>query len=187
MPLLISLISAVLLSPGALLPPPPTAPDTLVVTSVAEAHTLQLSDGERVRLIGVDVPPRTYGPDLERWALRTSQEPAALRAQGEAAHAFAVDAAEGVAVELATDPAYRSRDHRTPNGALLAYVYLLADDSGARVLLNEHLLAHGVARAQRGEYQEAAAFAQAEASARDEGNGLWNTDGNTGQRSRPPR
>jgi len=75
---LILLISVALFSAGDVLPaPPPVADDTLVVASVAEAHTLHLSNGERVRLIGVDVPPRTYGPDLEQWALRTSQEPAA--------------------------------------------------------------------------------------------------------------
>lgn len=188
MHLFISLISVVLFSAGGLHPtPPPAASDTLVVASVAEAHTLHLSNGERVRLIGVDVPPRTYGPDLERWALRTSQEPAALRARAEAAHAFAVEAAEGAAVELAYDPAYRTRDHRTPDGALLAYVYLIAEDSGQHMLLSEHLLAHGFAQAQRGDYQKADAFLEAEAHAREEGNGFWNVHGSTGQRSRPPR
>ncbi len=188
MHLLISLISVVLFSAGnGLAAPPPAAGDTLVVASVAEAHTLHLSNGERVRLIGVDVPPRTYGPDLEQWALRTSQEPAALRARAEAAHTFTVEAAEGSAVELAYDSAYRSRDHRTPDGALLAYVYLRAEEDGPRVLLNEHLLAQGFALAQRGNYQEAAAFIEAETYAREEGNGFWNVDGGTGQRSRPPR
>ncbi|NBC00004.1 MAG: hypothetical protein GVY15_04010 [Bacteroidetes bacterium] len=188
MHLLISLISVVLFSTGPMLAaPPPAAGDTLVVASVAEAHTLHLSNGERVRLIGVDVPPRTYGPDLEQWALRTSQEPAALRARAEAAHSFAVEAAAGAAVELAYDSAYRSRDHRTPDGALLAYVYLRAEDDGPRVLLNEHLLAHGFALAQRGDYQEAAAFIAAETRAREEGNGFWNVEGSTGQRRRPPR
>jgi len=66
-------------------------------------------------------------------------------------------------------------------------VYLLAEEDGPRVLLNEHLLAHGVALAQRGDYQQAAAFIEAETRAREEGNGVWNVDGTTGQRSRPPR
>jgi len=188
MHLFILLISVALFSGGDV--PPRSlsaADDTLVVASVAEAHTLHLSDGERVRLIGVDVPPRTYGPDLERWALRTSQEPAALRARAEAAHAFVVDTAEGATVELAYDPAYRAHDHRTPDGALLAYVYFIAEDSGDRVFLNEHLLTQGFAQAQRGDYQEADAFIAAETRARGEGRGFWTVDGSTGQRSRPPR
>jgi|GEM_PF-2312326 len=161
--------------------------DTLTVASVPAAHTLHLSDGTRVRLIGVDVPPLTYGPEMERWALRTSLDPSVLRSRARSAQAYAADVAEGQPVRLVQDRAFRDENHRTPDGALLAYVIILDDEGNDELMLNAHLLERGFGQARRDEYQEAEAFVRAEEKARDEGRGFWSREGTPQRQARPPR
>ena len=85
----------------------PTAnSQTLKCTGVVDGNTIFLSNGEKVRLIGVGIPA-------------TKHSKRAVEYYGNEARAFTRRMVEGKAVRLAYD-----QQHRDKYGDLLAYVYL---------------------------------------------------------------
>ena len=101
----------------------PVYPDTLLtVTRCIDGDTLQLSNGEKVRLIGVDTPESKNNAKTRRDAKRTGQDIKTITEQGKKAKEFTRQLVEGKQVRLEFD--VRQRDKY---GRLLAYVYVVSD------------------------------------------------------------
>lgn len=135
--------------------PLPPAGSTIVVKRAVDGDTLLLEDGRRVRLLGVDTP-------------ETKREGTPVQPWGPEAHEFTARLVEGKTVRLEFD-----RERQDKYGRVLAYVYV--DD----VLLNEELLREGFGRALLNHpYSETMKrrFRQAEADARREHRGIWNSN-----------
>ena len=92
---------------------------TAFVMRVVDGDTLKLSDGRRVRLIGVDTPELHYSEKLLRDAKRNGRDIKTIQAMGKQAADFTRRLCEGKAVRIETDA--RKFDKY---GRLLAYIYL---------------------------------------------------------------
>ena len=111
-------------------------PNLYTVARVVDGDTLALSNGEKVRLIGVDTPESSSNPKLYRDSNRTGQDTKTILALGARAKAFTKTLCEGKSVRLVTDVQPRDK-----YGRLLAYVYL--DD---KTFVNAELIKSGYAR-----------------------------------------
>nr|MBO2479888.1 nuclease [Bacillota bacterium] len=131
------------------------AGDWYIVERVVDGDTFVLTNGERVRMIGVDTP-ETVKPGTEP------------EMYGQEASEYTKKMLEGKRVRLEWDVAERDR-----YGRLLAYVYL---EDGT--FFNEHLLLEGYARVMTvpPNVKYAERFLAAERSAREAGRGLWGLD-----------
>lgn len=110
--------------------------ENVLITRVIDGDTVELADGERVRLIGIDTPETWHSPKLRRDAKRTNKDARTIARMGELASSFARDLAENKRVRLEFDVEKRDR-----YGRLLAYVYL---PDGR--MLNAELLKEGYAQ-----------------------------------------
>ena len=93
------------------------------VSRVVDGDTLKLSDGERVRLIGVDTPEVHYSDKLLRDAKKSGKDVSDIQAMGQKASDFTKSLVSGKRVRLEFDVKRRDR-----YGRLLAYVYLLSGE-----------------------------------------------------------
>lgn len=151
------LLVAVLLAVSAWVWRRPAAPETLDpgtyrVERAVDGDTLQLANGARVRLIGVDTP-ETKHPDR------------GVEFYGPEAADFTHRLVAGREVRLEFD-----RERTDRHGRFLAYVYV--DD----LFLNEELIRRGFGRAALQfpySSQKKRLFKQAEAEAREARRGLW--------------
>lgn len=91
----------------------------LHVARVVDGDTLKLSNGERIRLIGVDTPELHYSSKLLRDAKRTHKDIRVIQELGSEAKNFTSNLCLGKKVRLEFDVEKRDR-----YGRLLAYVYL---------------------------------------------------------------
>jgi len=92
---------------------------TAFVARAVDGDTLKLSDGRRVRLIGVDTPELHYSEKLLRDSRRTHKDVEAIQALGKKAADFTRHLCEGKTVRIELD--VRRYDKY---GRLLAYIYL---------------------------------------------------------------
>ncbi len=90
-----------------------------IVVKVYDGDTVELNDGEHVRLIGIDTPELHESQKLFQDAQRTGQDIAVIKAQGERAYEFTRDWVLGQQVHLTFDAQKKDK-----YGRLLAYVYL---------------------------------------------------------------
>jgi micrococcal nuclease len=131
------------------------------VESITDGDTLRLTNGARVRLIGIDTPetrlsPRSGGKD----------QPFAQEAK-----AYVERATPDLNVRLEFD-----KERIDKYGRFLAYVWYVDRKSEDELLLNEELLRAGLARARLGySYSDAMKrrFRAAEFEARDARRGIW--------------
>ncbi|MGQ0634683.1 MAG: thermonuclease family protein [Planctomycetaceae bacterium] len=133
-------------------PPPPRQESVVFVRRAVDGDTLLLSDGQRVRLLGVDTP-------------ETKREETPIEPWGPEAHEFTRRHVEGRSVLLRYD-----RERRDKYNRLLAYVYV------GDFFLNEELIRAGFGRAITNHpYQESMKrrFRQAEREAREAQRGIW--------------
>ena len=93
--------------------------ETYYVTRVIDGDTIKLSNGEHVRLIGIDTPEARYNEKALRDSRRSKQDLNVIFAMGKEASKFTKDLAQGKMVKLEFDVEKRDR-----YGRLLAYVYL---------------------------------------------------------------
>jgi micrococcal nuclease len=93
--------------------------NSILVDRVVDGDTLKLSNGERVRLIGIDTPELHLSDKLTRDAQRTKTDAKAIQAMGRQSYEFTRKLVEGKRVKLEFDVERRDRYQR-----LLAYVYL---------------------------------------------------------------
>lgn len=91
----------------------------LAVTRAVDGDTLQLSNGEKVRLIGIDTPESSNNSKIRRDAKRTGRDAKEIIRMGKDSAAFTRDLVQGKNVMLEFD--VRQRDKY---GRLLAYVFL---------------------------------------------------------------
>lgn len=107
-----------------LLASPCLAADPLTVTRCIDGDTLQLSNGEKVRLIGVDTPESKNNAKTRRDAKGTGQDIKKITEMGKEAVAFTRKLIEGKQVRLEYDVQKKDKYGRT-----LAYVF---HDTGIR-------------------------------------------------------
>ncbi len=144
---------------------PAAAQDRFFVQRVIDGDTFKLTNGERVRLIGVDTPEAKLNDKLKRDAKRTKQDAKTILAQGQKSKEFAKKILEGKRVRLEFDIQPRDR-----YGRLLAYVYL---ENGTFV--NAELLKQGYAQLMtippNVKYKDL--FLKLQKEAREKQRGLW--------------
>jgi micrococcal nuclease len=110
----------------ALFAAPGFAVEFLDVTRVLDGNTLELSNGEKVRLIGVDTPPESLSDVQPGKEIKVKGEALkTLLERGKAAAQFTRRLVEGGKVYLTYD--IQKRD---AHGQLLAYVYMDSDVYG---------------------------------------------------------
>lgn len=97
--------------------------NSLSIRRVIDGDTLLLSDGVRVRLIGVDTPEHHTSPKLKKDADRTKRDVAAVKALGKEATRFVKRLAEGRPVRLEYEKPNRTSGHKDRYDRTLAYVY----------------------------------------------------------------
>jgi micrococcal nuclease len=135
------------------------------VSRVVDGDTLKLSDGERVRLIGIDTPEVHYSDKLLRDANSSGKDAAAIQAMGQKASDFTKSLVAGKKVRLEFDVKRRDR-----YGRLLAYVYL---EDGTFV--NAKIIEEGYAQVMtippNVKYSDL--FLKLQREAREKGKGLW--------------
>ena len=98
------------------------ASDSLTVTSVIDGETLRLSDGKKVRLIGIDVPPSSENVRLRNVIKSTGRDAETLIAAGKNAAKFLRKLLENEKIVLEYDVKEKEK-----SGLRLAYVYLYLD------------------------------------------------------------
>ncbi len=94
------------------------------VKRVVDGDTLLLTNGERVRLIGVDTPEVHDSEKLDRDAQSTGRDIKTIKALGKKASAFTKSLVDKKEVRLEFDQANAHIKHRDKYGRILAYVYL---------------------------------------------------------------
>ncbi len=91
----------------------------ILVKRVVDGDTLQLENGERVRLIGIDTPEMHFSDKLNRDSKRTKQDRSTIQRLGRQAYEFTRDLVEGKRVALEFDVEKYDKYKR-----ILAYVFL---------------------------------------------------------------
>jgi micrococcal nuclease len=93
--------------------------DAVFVERAVDGDTLKLSNGERVRLIGIDTPEMHESEKLYRDSRKSGQDAATIQALGKKSYAFTRSLVEGKTIRLEFDVEKRDKYKR-----LLAYAYL---------------------------------------------------------------
>ena len=135
------------------------------VTKVIDGDTLRLSNGENVRLIGIDTPESRDNSKLQRDSRRSHKDKDAILKMGREASDFTGRLVESKRVKLVLDVQRRDK-----YGRLLAYVYL---EDGTFV--NGRIIEEGYARVMTiaPNVKHAQTFLKLEREARNKGSGLW--------------
>ncbi len=94
------------------------------VKRVVDGDTLLLTNGDRVRLIGVDTPEVHDSDKLHRDAERKGRDIKTIKALGKKASAFTRSLVDKKEVRLEFDEANSHIKHRDKHGRILAYVCL---------------------------------------------------------------
>ncbi|MFH1800097.1 MAG: thermonuclease family protein [Candidatus Omnitrophota bacterium] len=166
------------------------ASDSFTVSSVVDGETLKLSSGEKIRLIGIDVPASSRNVKLRDDIKNTGQNAATLIAAGKNAAKFLRELIQNKTVVLEYDIKEKER-----SGRRWAYVYFYLDPSlnmeipeawyaelvpeakerQLRVFLNATLVREGYASMRtvppNVKYQEL--FSKLQEEAKAEKRGLW--------------
>jgi micrococcal nuclease len=153
------------------------ASEVYQVADVIDGDTFRLSNGEKVRLIGIDAPESHYSYKLIRDVEEQGADAETIRALGALSARYLESIAAGRDVVLAFDQANSATGHRDRFGRLLAYVSL-SDASGAPlVCINDMLLDAGYANVySRYPFDRVDWYRSAEAAAREAQRGLWAPD-----------
>ncbi len=142
--------------------------DFFYVSRVVDGDTLKLSDGQRVRLIGVDTPELHYGYKLLRDAKKSHKDIDVIQGFGRKAADFTKNLVEDRKVRLEYDVEKHDRYRR-----LLAYVYL-EDGTFVNAKIIEEGYGHIMTIPPNVRY--ASKFLQLEREARKNNKGLWNSE-----------
>jgi micrococcal nuclease len=139
------------------------------VIRVVDGDTLKLSNGEKVRLIGVDTPEVHASNKLARDVARSKIDASLITGMGKKASDFTKSLVLGKNVRIEYDVKKRDRYDR-----ILAYIYL---DDGTFV--NAKLIENGYAQVMtvppNVKYSDL--FIKLERQARQAGKGLWSDQG----------
>lgn len=140
--------------------------DFLVIEKVIDGDTFKLSNGEKVRLLGIDTPEKYQSNKLESDSKKSGRDKKTLQKLGELASDYVKGFAEGKRVYLETEPNHEDRDKY---GRLLRYVYL---EDGTMV--NKKIISDGYAYVyDKFPLSKLDEFRQAYREARENRRGLW--------------
>lgn len=135
------------------------------VTKVIDGDTIELENGERVRLIGIDTPEIHFNYKLMRDAKRTGEDYNTIISAGKKSKNFTIELADGEKIKLEFDVEARDRYKR-----LLAYVYL----SDGRMLNAEIIKeGYGLVYTVPPNVKYSDLFLRLQKEARDKNRGLW--------------
>lgn len=98
--------------------------ESVYVKRVVDGDTLELEDGRKIRLIGVDTPELHVSQKLYRDSDRSGQDIAAIRELGLRACAFTKKYLDKQRVDLEYESSNRVTNHQDKYGRTLAYVYV---------------------------------------------------------------
>lgn len=143
--------------------------DFFYVSRVVDGDTLKLSNGQSVRLIGVDTPELHYSYKLLRDVKKSHKDSAAIQSLGKKAADFTKSLVKGQRVRLEYDIERHDRYNR-----LLAYVYL-EDGTFVNAKIIEEGYGHIMTIPPNIRY--ASKFLQLEREARLNNKGLWYNEG----------
>ncbi len=173
--LLIALVGAYLYftepvpqEPGAM------SADIHTVQWVSDGDTFVLSDGRRVRLIGIDTPEKHESDKLYRDAERTGHDVRTIQRLGRQASDYAKRLVQGQRVRLQYDPANAATNNKDQHGRTLAYVHVVDTDGTPQYMVNFRMVEDGYAYAYtRFPMAFPDEFRQREREARNAHRGLW--------------
>lgn len=143
-----------------------TENEYLIVTRVVDGDTFKMSNGEKVRLIGIDTPEKYDSDKLDRESERTGRDKNTIKILGEASSDYVRKLVEGKQVTLVKEPGYEDRDKY---GRLLRYVYM---EDGTFV--NAKIIQDGYANVYNAaNVSKINEFRKLEREARENKRGLW--------------
>ncbi len=93
----------------------------VIVKRVVDGDTFLLSNGDRVRLLGIDTPEKYDSKKLDKDVEATHQDKKTIKKLGELASEYVKNFVEGKKVYLEREPNYEDKDRY---GRLLRWVYL---------------------------------------------------------------
>jgi len=145
--------------------------DDILVRRTIDGDTIELENGERVRLIGIDTPESRYSAKLTRDARRTHAAYTTIIAMGKEASRFTASLVQGARVRIEFD--VQRRDHYN---RLLGYVYL---PDGR--MLNAVLVREGYAQVYTvpPNVKHVDTFLALQKEARENKRGFWKTNDTT--------
>lgn len=111
--------------------------EELIIKEVQDGNTIIMSDGKKVRLLGVDAPEKFETENLENQVKYKQRDKESIMKLGVISYDYLKKAAEGKKVKLESDPNYYDVDQIGRN---LRYVYL---EDGT--FLNEKIISEGYA------------------------------------------
>jgi micrococcal nuclease len=136
-----------------------------IVSRVVDGDTLKLSNGEKVRLVGIDTPELHPSNKLDRDAARSRKDASVIMGMGKKASDFMKSLVLGKSIRIEYDVKKHDR-----YGRILGYVYL---DDGTFV--NAKMMEEGYAQVMtvppNVKYSDL--FIKLERQARQSGKGLW--------------
>jgi len=140
--------------------------DLLYIKRVVDGDTFEMSDGKKVRLLGIDTPEKYESNKLDRDAELSKQDKATVRKLGKMASDYVKGFAEGKNARLERDPV---NDDKDKYGRLLRYVYL---EDGTCV--NAKIIAEGYAQVyDKFPISKLDEFRKLQHEARENRRGLW--------------
>lgn len=138
----------------------------LVVSKVIDGDTFKMSDGSKVRLIGIDTPEKYDSDKLDRQSDLSGRDKETIKKLGEAASEFVRKLVEGKRVTLVRETGYEDKDRYN---RLLRYVYL---EDGTFV--NARIIEEGYANVYNAaSVSKIGEFRRLEREARENKRGLW--------------
>lgn len=138
----------------------------LIVSKVIDGDTFKMSNGEKVRLIGIDTPEKYDSDKLDRESKNSGRDKETIQKLGEEASLYVKNLVEGKRVKLVREDDYRDRDKY---GRLLRYVYL---EDGT--FINAKIIEDGYANVYNdAEITKIDEFRRLEQEARQNKRGLW--------------
>ena len=95
--------------------------EILIVKRVVDGDTFELSNGEKVRLLGIDTPEKFESKKLDKDVEVTKQDKKTIKKLGKLASDYVKNFVEGKKVILEREPNYDDKDRY---GRLLRWIYL---------------------------------------------------------------
>ena len=138
----------------------------IIVAKVIDGDTFKMSDGSKVRLIGIDTPEKYDSDKLDRESDMTGRDKETIKKLGEAASEYVRKLVEGKRVTLVRESGYEDKDKYN---RLLRYVYL-EDGTFVNARIIEDGYANVYNAAQVSKINE---FKRLEREARENKRGLW--------------
>ncbi|MEZ4697043.1 MAG: thermonuclease family protein [Rhodothermales bacterium] len=151
--------------------------DVLHVERVIDGDTYLLSNGETVRLIGVDTPESYATYKLARDARESDRDASVIQTLGALATRFAESLVLDQPIVLTYDPANAASSNRDRFGRLLAYVNIATETGVPLYCVNDRLIYAGFASAYvKYPFGRSEWYQRAERDAREHRRGLWADD-----------